>query len=382
METPARELPDYKTSFLKKHKKLIVFTALFFIVILISVISTRTITTEDESQTTPSPKQTTEKVTIPSKSPTRTILAEPFLLNVISGSKTNITDYAWNENVLLYSTNNGIFDAKNNELIVSKNITYLNFGEKAFAVFKSLDGWFVFDPYTKQQLKTNIQGSGAKINQDGKLIASISENTLYLHNTESNETKSVNSDSKVSQYKWANQSNNLAVYAESGNFTLYDEFLTAQKSFQVGSHTFLDISPNANLLVFTLNNNLKIFDLETEQIVLETSFDEKSELSGNWINENDFILVETNSNNPIGRVNNNLWKINMSGNITFLADTKPILRKIQTQTEFKTDSSTSALPLIENNSKLWILGLKTSQLPVYDENGLSFFKMPTQRQAE
>jgi len=283
----------------------------------------------------------------------------------------NTNGYSWYEDTLLYSTDRGIFHAGSNRSVVSKEIDYISFNTNGQAIYLSNNRWYLYSQETTNETPITVQGNNPLINKDASIAASINNSKVVLEEIQDKMMIEITPKGEsVEKFAWAYNSNDIVIVS-SGNTYLYVQVfntkgtLKNEAQLQQGTR-FLDINPTADSFVYTENGYFTLYDF-VEDTTKSIKFDDSYSFSGNWITNNEFILISTNTNSN-DRTTDFVWKIDKDGSKKLLVSTVMIPNKLNTSVYLSMNQSLNILPLVEKENSLWIMSLVADGIPQYTDN--------------
>lgn len=280
----------------------------------------------------------------------------------------NINGYVWVDDKLIYTTNDGIISAGTDNYLVKKSIDYVSTNHSGQIVYSSNGSWYLF---SNEDNKINIKGDNAIINSNGTIATILDGKEIELFSIENEKKKTISPQgTSINKIAWAFNSNLLAISSSSQSSQFVE--IVEENGSKISSNElpfdaqFVDISPTGDVLVYTKNNELILYNTK-DNIEKSIRFDESYSLEGNWITNNEFALIAT-STNEYGRTTDFVWKIDKNGNRNLLISSTMIPNKLNTSISLSINKSLTVLPLIEKNNSLWLLSLVTNTIPGYIEN--------------
>lgn len=296
-----------------------------------------------------------------------------YFLNKIVNTKVPVTGYSWINKTLLYSTPGGIYKASSNEALLETAIQSISWSGNGFALYKTGNNWFLFNSLLKSSSGLSISGVPV-ISPTGDTSVSFDGSTIRLLEFSSKEVLTKQIERPVVSIKWALGGNLFAVQSERGGETsvqILDNNLEVKNSteFSQGAK-LLAISPSGESVWISKKNKLIIYNFSGNEKTV--GFYEKSNLHAFWITTETAILVETYID-ILGRNIDNLWKMDRAGNQQYLANSKPIVGRLNNDISLSLGAEKNMLPLVEKKSGLWLLSLVQNLAPFYSDKGTSFF---------
>jgi len=372
MKNPFEKNQNIEGETVNKRERLkrILFIGLIIIIILIS-ISNKILSERSKGLELSETPQRIENASRLPREPQGVV----YILNRIN-RVNNIIEYTWNKDTLAYVTNSGIYLAGSNTSLDNGNISYADANGNGFFLYNKDENWFVYNLSASIVSPISIRGSSPKINKSGGLVTSISEGNLVITDLEGGESV-IETEGVTTKAEWAYEKNLIATEINTGNEKIVRVFskngsnkaqITIPKSSE-----FAGISPNGSSLGIVNGNKFLIKTIDNDKDI-EFVFDIKNTLSGNWITNNDFILLETTFIEAGER--NTIWKISREGKKTYLATDDPIPNKVNTLVRHKINNSLNTIPIVEKEESLWLLGLIPNQSPYYSSGSTIFQEIP------
>lgn len=289
-------------------------------------------------------------------------------------------DYSWDEEKLIYATENGVFEAGTNKNIIDSKITYANFNSIGNGIYNTGVSWNTYDPTTNTSSSIQMKGKSPVINKVGDYVVSSEESIIFITNTKTGESYSVKLNSPPSKYSWAYDVNQIAISTKSNEeetITVYDTDLEELKKTTLPLDSqFIDISSDASTIAYKSNDSLNLINTRSGKNVFQIGTLKNSVVAGNWIDKTNFILIET-IENQIGVPRSSITKVATDGTIKFLTTDDPMVNKIDTSIYMKPNRAGNVIPLAGDTSNFWILSLIPNQVADYRSRGVIFYPAPS-----
>lgn len=353
------------TILLSKNRKLVL--VLFFIIIV--VVSIIFVVNKNQNKENV-PPESAPKPTLPP--PTTN---DAFFINQLTNSKNSVNSTCWFENSLYYSTNNGVFDAKNNISLTNDKIFNPKCNRTGILIYFDGNGWKTINLRSKTTNSVVATLFYPNLSPDGKFIADIKGRELTLFETNDFKSSNRSFSSNISRTFWSENSNYVAISRLENNKSVVELFNT--KLEQQGKTEFdsqvelLALSPDADRMLVKDSENIKIIDENNKTINL--NIDQGSKINALWFNELAVLLQETRLENT-GREINYFWYYN-NNILEYLSNSLPIPGRINTSIPLEINKDLSVVSLVENNGKIWLLSLIKGKMAFYDNSGLRFIDM-------
>lgn len=356
---------------INNHPKIKKFFISVFILIIFSILVVGLfIDRRDDSITTPSSltKSTTNtKNRFPSAN---------YLFNKIE-TKSNITAYGWRGDRLYYSTKEGIYEAGVNKKLVNKNIEDIYFSKKGFAIYKSDNKWQIFDPDTRKTKNTIIAGTSAKINSSASYVVSFGNKILEVVDINFSSKKTLETKSEIKSLFIPKNKNIFVIQSQNitaNNILIYNFDFENLFSLEIPENSvLLGISDNAKYVAFSQPGKVLIKSIKSQKEI-SVDFESNSKISGNWIDNNYFIVIET-SKDKYKRITDYIFLVKIDGSKTLLSTSIPIPNKLNTNIATYKNLSNTVLAFSENNGPIWLLSLVSNQIMGYNTSGLQYYNI-------
>jgi hypothetical protein len=369
-----RSKPDNDDYWYYFNKKRLLLPLLLSAIALILYIAARFITEKspdirkDQSQPAVTPTVVPYQNPIP-----RNPGAMPYLINR-TNTLSDVVSYTWSENILIYSTPGGIYRGGSNQILFEGVIDYINFNKEGEAVFKSDNGWYLFKNESAETINLETEADSVMLNKNADILSYVYADNIITRTPTGKGLGSIQIPQNTRDIKWIYDKNLLAINFSKNNernISIYDKDLVHEITIKIPNNaTFLDVTANGRYISYRLDNKIVLKNTDNFSEV-HFEFNEKRSLKGNFIDNRNFIAIETTPVDSIGRLTNYIYRLKPTGNITYLSNTNPIPNKIDTDVYLKSNASGNVVPLVEIEGKIWLMSLVAGDLPFYTENGVT-----------
>lgn len=329
-----------------KHKKsfIILFCILILLVILVIVTGKKPINQPDKTK---QPAQTNQTNLGPSGFSTllqdnsdNLDLKEFYYLNRVD-TQTGVNGYTWLGNKLIYSTNKGIYNGDNNQLLTEVDIDQIYWNQNGQALLKQSDQWYEYSAKDNQIIKVNTDLPEAEkfIWVNNQEIAAVNKSLVLLINLETDQKTTINITNNL----------NFAGISQDGKI--------------VGA-----FDPVKENLILTDRSGNK------QQTI---NFPDSKKVAVSWLDDNNFIVVAASTPDSLGRVIDYIWLADIDGSKKFLANSQPIPKKLDLSIPVFASGEKNVIGLVENKGTVWILSLIANRLPSYQQQTINFFDPST-----
>lgn len=361
-----------KSSPLKKGGRAILIVLLLVIIVIPLVflgILLKAVQEDDEYDVS---RDTTIHTTRLSRLPEEKI----YLLNKIDNISQTI-NYAWYQQILVYAKEDGIYEAGSNRKLLNAAISFITFSDHGHAIYVSRGEKYYYHYGSTNPTIISSPGEFPRINPSGDMyLAIVSSNEIVATDINNPDYKTISFDTDITYLGWINSDHVLASTDLGKKVTILDRSLKVVSKIETSQESnILGISPNLDVYAYSIEGSVILRNIETNTRS-EIKFGENSILTGNWVGNNELIIIET-FHDSVGRIRNNFWKMDKSGSRIFLSDSNPILRKIDTNYLIKSDGNNSVITLVENSGNLWLISLIPDTQAYLTPSGLVFVEMPT-----
>lgn len=299
--------------------------------------------------------------------------ATTYLMSAVT-SDNDIKDYSFLDNKAVYATSKGFFEAGTKKLLLARSISFVDFNTTGQAVYQSGNEWFVFNAANNKNTKVSIAGSSPRIHKNGNFVASFTNEKLQIRDVNSNSEKTIDTGLSIKDLGWAYETSTIAVFGSTTNgaeVKLYNEKGDPQKTISAPNDTtFLGVSPGGDKIAFSKDSTLTIRSSNNEMPDTVFTFEKENKIAGSWVTTRDFIITQTPPDDSLGRKIDYIWETNAEGGVTFLSDSFPMFKRLDTTKKIKTNPAQNVLFLVENSGPLWLLSLLPKQYPFYSESGV------------
>lgn len=368
-----------------KNKKVIAFTiiALLLITVVVLLFSSRTDNTTSPAGRTPISSTAPKSITMQSPEEINVVKKdEGYFLNK-TASQTNVITYGWSDDNLIYVNNQGVHNANKQKTIFSASLSAGAFNSFGTGIVKSDSAWKFFNTKddTERDLSIPLSNAIAKINESGDKILFYSDKTAIIADTTTAKTNTKQLDSTIVSADWTNNDNVylLIKVEETQTLEIRNKDLEIVYSKNIPSTSKVqDINLIPPQLILSETNVLHILTSKDFIETLQFTFQGGSEIiAARFINSSELVAVERMKADDLGRKIENVWKISLSGKTTFLADSKPIARRLSDNQPLIPNPGQTFIPLIEKNGVLWLVSLIPNQLPFISQDGSGFMPLPS-----
>ncbi len=372
------QVPEAQKEQNKKRKK-IISLAIGFVVLVVLFVITRQ--KEGGGRLPPIPSPTPRGQVEDVNSALLEEIEVPYYLNRTNSLKP-VNGYLIKDDKIFYSTTNGVFEGYTNKPLLETTISYINFNLDSAAVFKSADTWQVFNFQNNQSTKIQLSGEKPLINKDASKVTFQEGKTIKIFDLNNSQTYQKEVDGEILKTAWAYETNLAVIQVKSptsNKLVVVDTNLSQKEEVVLGKDEVLqDISQDGqNIVLHNSPDNLLIVrNLSTDQVLAQIPLYNKTQVSISFVNNNQFILIETTESYLAGRNVNYISLVNTQGVKKTFTNTNAIPQKLNTSVKLASDSKNQILPLVENDGILWLLSLKPNLIPVYSEEGIGFYKAP------
>lgn len=288
----------------------------------------------------------------------------------------NVLGYYWNGEKMVYANSTGIYEAITNIPLLNESISSIVFTHQGNAVLSTPSGIKVFNKDTKITKQMSFDGiyENIQISNDGNYLSMYDGSSLLTFNVEENK-EIARKDSPVFTHFWTHKNRLFIFDSHSKKLHEYDEKLNIQSEYEIDIQgVFLGISSDGSSGVFTNDKEVILENFEKNNRYT-FKFEEGSTFHGNWINNNNFGLVQTLTD-KYGRTDDYIWLLSKQGERTFLHSSIVIPQKINTDRPVYSNSSQNVVSVVENNGGIWLISLLSGQVPSLTSGGVSFFSLP------
>lgn len=363
-----------------KSKKYIILGCVVITVVVLSIIlpSKKTNIVTNTPTPTSTPLVGNYYTKTEPKRPDQSIV---YLLNRFD-SLSNIIGYTWNENKIVYATKDGIFKLWKNEPIVTTPISYASFNSTGEGIYANNSDYFLFKSEDETSVKIGSNLNKPQINEGGTYLVYQNINSLDILSLKDNTISTLNLPSNPNiSFGWIDNKDLVYVFNKNTNeINLYD--LSAKQIGQTkmnsGTH-FIGFSPDGDKIITELSGTLLISNVGDKPLV-SVQFDQGSIFHICWINSTEFVLTQTLERGSLGLFDDFMWKVDTNGNKLFLANSYPITNKFNLNIKTFINQDKNTLIFNENKGKIWTLSLIPGRVSTYSEQGISFYKLPTNRE--
>jgi len=282
-------------------------------------------------------------------------------------SKTAVNGYSWVNGLLIYSTPEGIFNARTNKEMLKVPIKEIMWSRNGHALILNNSAWNLLKP---DGSLINLDQIPIKISQDGQYYFHNSDNSSFISYV-NNPKEKISLRTLLNQVVTSLDDKYISGINNAGNLVFIDQKLIVSNEIKVPLNSqLLSVSPNGSLAAIGLRSQLHLIDNQAKQTSLEFSKDSK--IYANWINNSELFVIES-YNNQLGVRIDELWLVNNQGNRQYLASGRGVRNGLDNTQFIFPSTDNEAIPLIEFNGQLWLLSLKPNELPIYNNAGLSFY---------
>jgi len=320
-----------------------------------------------------------KEITINSTEYKRPNTNQAFLINRFN-SLPNMIGYLWIGNKIIYATPNGIFDLWKNKQIVSDQIVNL-LGTNPNIVYQKTNNTLMLkEVNTVQPVKIGSLIVNPKIDYIGQYILYSKNDFLWIKNLTSN--LSSGAQIKISpniKFDWIPSSQYL--YTVDGDkLSVYDTNLKSIKEYKVtNNEDFVGLTSDLNHIITQNNEKINIKNIQNGE-TQTYNFTPNSTINSFILDESNILVIEKIKRDIYDLYDQYIWIINITNNSNkFLTNSLVIPNKINELIAPKINSDKTAILLSENNGKIWVISLLQSKLPIYNENGISFFTVDATR---
>ncbi len=367
MEEPVTITPITKRSFtlIKNHK------GLFFVFSVVVVLTTILIITNgNKSPGKISPRPTPTAVVI-TPAPTA-----PYFLNQLTNAVPSINGAAWVENKLYYSNNKGVYDAVNNLPLKKDAISYSSWSEKGTVIYFTGNDWRKYNVVSKTEGVLQNDLAYPKISPDGLYLADCKGSKIFIYELVGIGKTDKDLATNISKCFWLESSNLLAVETVVDNksaIQIYNSKLEKQSVFDLEKQVSLvSISPDADFILINQDGVLKLINGVGKEI--STISSGGSVYTASWIDNKNAFVIETQYDKQ-GQAVDYFWKCSVNGSKEYLTNSLPMAGRININIPVQFNKNKSAVTLVENNGRIWLLSLVAGKIAFYSDQGLSFTTM-------
>jgi len=295
---------------------------------------------------------------------------EEYYINQIVTNLIPVTGYSWNGDKLIYSTDNGIYEAGTNTPVVNLGIESIKWSDSFNALIKSNGKWSRLIYSENRNEDINLPLNNPILSPDGNKILDFKNNQVFLYDIKNNINHNIKFDEPVENIFFVNNSKDIIVSTVFGESTYVHKLdsslinmvtLNFDKEYRLSS-----ISPTGNNFILVHQNQLIIASFEGT--VYKDLFLNKSELVTLFRNNQDFVVVEKYRDN-LGRVLDNIYLSDILNKRIKISDSKPITNRINYNIPLMKNGSGVIISFAENKGKIWIVSLKPNLYPTYSTSG-------------
>lgn len=348
---------------------------------LLSLVSVFYILTSSRQTKNPSNSTPTENPvnTLPSRANTDIPAEGGYFINQISNTNTPVTGYGWIDEKLFYSTPRGIYSADSKEVVVSAFITAIEWSRSGYAVYKSGDKWSLFNGKTGSSNTIPVSDDKFFLNPEGNSAISFNGSSVKLLNIPSGSPTSQTNLTGPVNAVWSSDGQTIAISQATNTGTdisVFDNSLKLIKTLKLGvQRNLLNVSPKGDILLLGYKGVLYLYSIQ-KQDSQKIEFKAGSVLKGTYLSDDLIFIIETYKD-QIGRSVDNFWALKSNGQISLMANSNPIPRKVNTNMNLFANEGFSVIPVAENDGSLWLVSLVQNVAPIYNQNGLNYQPIPT-----
>lgn len=285
-------------------------------------------------------------------------------------SLLNVTGYSWSKDHLIYSTPTGIYKTGTNQPLLKTSIDYITWSWNGTAVYQHNNKWFIFTPPNQSQ-PLPLSGKNPLISPNGQHLVAQTQNSLNLVNLQKNYSQSLNLSYNNPQPTWSLFTNNLAFIDQQELTIVPTQKDSKPQSYPLSKkYQLLALSPEANQVALAEDHSLLLLSLPNNKPLFSVNFTPKAKLKAAWLNSDKLIIIETVSTNDNNHIDDFIWEVDSTGQKKYLANSMPILNRLNLNHQLFPNPDLTTLPLIENQYTLWVMALTPNQFPNYGPKGL------------
>lgn len=297
-----------------------------------------------------------------------------------------VTGLKFDGNKIIYTTNKGIYNLWGNEQILNVKIDKIQFAKiNNIAIYSSDSEYYLLDILTKNKTSIGKHDQLPIISDTGNSYLVKDQNELGITNTTNLLTKTINNlNMNNLEIGWINLSDRIYLYnTPDNNLEIIDnegQKILSKKMEE--NKKFVSISPDLNTIIFFKNNKLLIENSNLNSNISVELFGSNN-INTYWIDNEKFIIVEKVDRGFESLYDQFLWIGNINGEIKYIANSLPVINKLNLDNGLQINKEKTVLIVSENNGKIWAFSLVPEQLPTYTESGVSFYNLPNlNREAE
>lgn len=361
---------------LSRGKKILLALGLVSFISIVFIIVITSGGTKTPETTTPSPTPSTN-VSETDTGPKRTNVTEAYLLNRFN-SLDGVLGFSWVGNEIVYATKDGIFELLQNKQIIKDQITEIDFSKNGKAVYLNGTGVYFADAVLVYSKALNISDVKSKISDSGNYILYTEGGNLSIKNAADDSVKSVGvTQNRNTSFGWVGDTDYAYFYDRGGsNVDIYNTDLQKAQSFAINKdQEFIGINSRMDMIASKTKENLYIKNARTEETTVYT-FKDKSEINIEWITEDEIFVTEKVLRGVYDLYDQSFWTVNTSNKFKkFLANSVSITNKVDIGIGVSMNKDKTGILMAENKGKVWIISLIPSQMALYAEKGLTFFRV-------
>lgn len=303
---------------------------------------------------------------------------EIFLLNRFD-SLIGVVGYGWNENKIIYATDDGVYMLWKNQQILKENILDITFDNNGGFTYSNNSNTYYYSP-GGELVELNINPKNTmKISDNGDhILFDDQEGVLSILKIDDKSIKKT--DSVVDENnttKWIDYSNYFLIHDRKKSLiSVYDTNIQKINQYKIEKgDVFLGISPDLEFLVTKKEDNMFVSNQKTGETVIY-KFTNSKELRIKWVDEKKFYVNQEVPRGIYDLYDQFFWFIDISAkNKKLLTNSMPIQKKINSEIDIKLNKDKTAILFSENEGKIWLISLIPNKIGVYRENGIYFYKV-------